>query len=773
MKKILVFIVSMMLMATMVMAQGNNVVITDFPWLLGFESEETNCTFIDADGDGHNWEIKTSNYFSVHSGNCVAASASFDVEASQPLIPDNWMILPAIVIPSDAANFELTWYAKGQDGNWGAEHYSVYVSTTGNSLDDFVEPVFSTTTSGNWVEDWEADTVSLDDYLGDTVYIAFRHHDCTNMFYLNIDDIKVDGIIFPEVTVEGPAEVRLGEPAVFTAVCTAQADFVWTTNAATAVCDGNTATLTWGTAGTGTVSVEANNIVGSSIAETEIPVFDCTGAISEFPYFCGFENYLGCWRTYAAEYDQNEMGITDEVIYEGGTGFFFSCREDPNYHDQYLISPRISLPDTVRYMARFMYYATTEDGQFQILASTDTNDVNSFTNVLFSSNTMVEGDWVEMTCPLPDSIKYIAIKHYGPNTDRMYVDDFFIDTLVAPTLTFDGPSTIGTRQQAIYTAYCSMADSIVWTIDDSTFSTPSTTWVTLSQVFTTPGLHTVSAVAVNSKGTDSASVEVDVFDCHVDGLPFVADFSEGLHCWTNISYVSKGYGWFAAQDVMEEPEGQVVSMSAYMIGDSLVNVNVDNYLVSPFIPVPEGKDIEVRWKVKPYSVQYPADRYEVHLVTINQNWGEDVFSFAHTEVLNSNTEFSQRSVHIRLVGDYLDYQVGEDFRIAFEHWTYGAFGGYMIMLDDIEIVAVDPLPDPGAIDPAADVRVAVYPNPATDCINVEGEDIVEVCVLDLNGCTVATAAQAGAIDVSMLNAGMYIVRVVAAGGVHVGKIIKN
>ena len=40
---------------------------------------------------------------------------------------------------------------------------------------------------GNWYQY----TVDLSDYAGEQIYIAIRHFNCTDMFYLNIDDIEL------------------------------------------------------------------------------------------------------------------------------------------------------------------------------------------------------------------------------------------------------------------------------------------------------------------------------------------------------------------------------------------------------------------------------------------------------------------------------------------------------------------------------------------------------------------------------------------------------
>lgn len=77
------------------------------------------------------------------------------------------------------------------------EHYSVWISTTGNDPDDFTTMLFEetlSTTHPGW--EFETRTVSLEDYANLTVYVAFRHHDVTDMDRIVIDNVmiyKTDG----------------------------------------------------------------------------------------------------------------------------------------------------------------------------------------------------------------------------------------------------------------------------------------------------------------------------------------------------------------------------------------------------------------------------------------------------------------------------------------------------------------------------------------------------------------------------------------------------
>lgn len=150
----------------------------------GFESGNlpAGWTIIDSDGDGSNW-YPISNYPDyAHTGSGLITSASY---ASVPLTPDNWLITPAINLTADAT---LSFWVAGQDPSWAAENYSVYVAT-GNTVADFTAttPLITTVSSGVW----EQKTFDLSDYTGQTVYIAFRHYNVTDMFRLNLDDITV------------------------------------------------------------------------------------------------------------------------------------------------------------------------------------------------------------------------------------------------------------------------------------------------------------------------------------------------------------------------------------------------------------------------------------------------------------------------------------------------------------------------------------------------------------------------------------------------------
>jgi hypothetical protein len=102
------------------------------------------------------------------------------------LNPDNYLITPALAIPASGA--KVSWYVAAQDASYASEYYEVMVSTNPNNLNSFTS-IFSETLES---ADWEARTANIPaSFNGQTAYVAFRHHDVTDMFWMKIDNLNV------------------------------------------------------------------------------------------------------------------------------------------------------------------------------------------------------------------------------------------------------------------------------------------------------------------------------------------------------------------------------------------------------------------------------------------------------------------------------------------------------------------------------------------------------------------------------------------------------
>ena len=168
--------------------RGNRATTWDFE----DASQFAEFTIVDNDGDGYNWtyynnDVADQNgdkHMTCHGGVGVIASASYDNDSGTALTPDNWLISPEVTLGG-----ALTFWAAGQDANYAAEKFAVYVcvgSYTGVS--DFVKVAGDFTATGDYVE-YEID---LSAYQGQVGRFAIVHHNITDMFFLNIDDITLD-----------------------------------------------------------------------------------------------------------------------------------------------------------------------------------------------------------------------------------------------------------------------------------------------------------------------------------------------------------------------------------------------------------------------------------------------------------------------------------------------------------------------------------------------------------------------------------------------------
>ena len=167
-----------------------------------FSSDPSNdgWRYFDIDGDGYTWiginELNSDNLnFHVHSGNdgdsSIIASASYSTN-SGPLSPDNWAVSPAGRVKTDGSA-TLSLWARGQDASYAAEHFAIYAAPVNNVDLEHFDPAQWTMVSQRYEADgdWKEYTADLSDFAGKEVYVAIRHYDTYDMYWLNIDDLSL------------------------------------------------------------------------------------------------------------------------------------------------------------------------------------------------------------------------------------------------------------------------------------------------------------------------------------------------------------------------------------------------------------------------------------------------------------------------------------------------------------------------------------------------------------------------------------------------------
>ncbi len=145
---------------------------------------------IDDDGDGHNWiwSAEEDSDYLAYEGEHVMTSASYindGICGKSAINPDNRLVSPVIDIPANAVEAYVSFYYVGQDYEWNAENFGVYVSIDGGET--WSDELGYYTSSA----EYQNAVIDLMDYAGESVNIAIRHYDITDMFMLNIDLFEV------------------------------------------------------------------------------------------------------------------------------------------------------------------------------------------------------------------------------------------------------------------------------------------------------------------------------------------------------------------------------------------------------------------------------------------------------------------------------------------------------------------------------------------------------------------------------------------------------
>lgn len=156
-----------------------------------FNDEDiSDWTQIDEDGDGQ-------VFFAYAVPNTPTMTSASWTSATGPLFPDNYSVSQAIDV-TGASGLTLSYQAGGQDPDFSAEVYTVYVST-GNTVADFMDNSITVSFNENLGQDPDAAGALVDRSLdvseldgAETLYIAFRHHDVTDEFYINFDNVSLD-----------------------------------------------------------------------------------------------------------------------------------------------------------------------------------------------------------------------------------------------------------------------------------------------------------------------------------------------------------------------------------------------------------------------------------------------------------------------------------------------------------------------------------------------------------------------------------------------------
>lgn len=166
-------------------------------WEDDFNDEDiSDWTLYDEDNDGLNWSVVQIEDDGQPVNTPVLRSASWN-SLIGALTPDNYAVSPAIDLTGeDGTNtITLTWFVSASDAAYADENYTVYVAS-GNTVADLTSSSISfnelvTDNGPGGSDNFYEKTLDITSLAGETVYVGFRHHDVSDVFTIEIDDVSV------------------------------------------------------------------------------------------------------------------------------------------------------------------------------------------------------------------------------------------------------------------------------------------------------------------------------------------------------------------------------------------------------------------------------------------------------------------------------------------------------------------------------------------------------------------------------------------------------
>ena len=734
--------------------------ITTFPWYEHFDdgAMPTNFTLIDADADGYNWSYGVSSSSHTYAGSAgCATSASYASRAA--LTPDNWMILPAVTLPDDHQGYTLSFYVRGQDAAWAAEHYSVYISTTaGAAVTDFpatTAVLSDQVATGNYVYQ----SIDLSSYTG-TIYIAFRHHNCTDQFRLNIDEIRIGALAAAEIYVEGPAVLRTGEEGVFSATANTTNIQWYIGSEMQTGATSTTFTHAFTTAGSYDVIAKAHNDLGDDYDTVTVTVLDCATA-QTLPFTADFANGLGCWDTmqnslYGFNWDvEDDSTISSQSSYPSG----YSMMDLGT--DAWIFSPVLTMPATgsyevawnaMSYYASYGYYG--DHYAVYLIQGTEPTLLHEETL------TMADSVFGERIAFIPSTVTgnfRIAFRHFNSeNGYLLLINNIKVRTqsAIVPTVAIEGPASVENGTEATFVANATNASQYAWTVDGTPANEATNT---LTRTFTTDGNHTIIVTASNAYGSANDTLVVNVYTCEaISQFPYEEGFESGvLGCWTAISNNTENEAKMGVFEMSGAYEGDHLFTFSSLDGDE-DTTDFNQYLISPELNLSEGTTYH-------FKFQYVG----------TSSYGTESFT-----VLTSSTD-KQISSFTNEIGynDEVEAGAWEEFDAVIPAGTkyiainYNSIWQYRMAVDDIIIEAGV------GINDVENVNLTLSPNPASNTVKVSANGIegtVNVAIVDLNGRTIMEQngnAQSFTFDVTNVARGAYFVRLTGENVNAVRKLI--
>lgn len=448
------------------------------PWREEFD-DGLDCWYLTQNATYHQWHksLRTPYVNNTYYTDYYAASqCSFSESSTTPA--DAWMVSRAVTLPADTAlAVRLFWEVAISSGNNLTNNYRVMVSTAADCTDTTAyEELYHDTLPLPNQYNMAQRSVSLTPYAGQTIYIAFRNQPLVRRSTaLLIDKVEVRETTKPRLLLAADNETFYhGDTATFTATLTEGSDsnlvYTWhsslldSTWVDTAV--GGQWRLTYGmTGGMDTVTLVATNAYGSDTAMVCISsVIDSLPSISHIAHGAAFVG------------DTTEYTVVDNRSVVTGQTY--------TWHSTLL----------------------------------DTSIVLQSSQAAFRLVYTAEGN---------DTVTVVKSNVFGSSTSSAVVA---VGSHPLPEVALTIPARVEVGVEAEFVASindCS-ANGRTFTWHSTLLDTTVATLLpTLALMYEAEGTDTLTVIASNAYGADTAVTVLEVVDCSARAIPYTEDF-EGV-----------------------------------------------------------------------------------------------------------------------------------------------------------------------------------------------------------------------------------------------------
>ena len=568
----------------------------------------------------------------------------------------------------------------------------------------------------------------------------------------------------PVVNINGLTTAVVGSPVSFTAEVISVDPIVsysWTfADGTPATATTANASTTWATTGIHQVTLEVTNTTGTTTATLDVNVIDWTWG-DEMSYTLG-----GSYVSSVGTSSGITWGAKYPAAFMAGRNYLENVKVYANDAARYTLdvyqTNSGANPTANDMLYEYTYSVAVGDNTLPIYDQLQLDVAKDLWVVFTCSNTSYPAAGTDFSGD-PNGSLVCFNGEWSPvyelNASLMYTWMIAATTsATAPAMAVElnGPANASTNTAVTFTAVGPSAASYSWTFANGTPATA--TGSTVSTTWTTAGTYAVTLTATLNGETATRTMNVNVFSCDPQNLPFTAGFeaSENFDCWNFVDVDGDGYNW----DLTSWAGSQYVHGGNGSIGTAsyINNIGIltpDQWMITPELVIP-ANGANLTYYVGGVSQMY-GDKYSIYVSTT----GADPANFLanapiHTET-PTNANFTVKHID-------LSQFAGQTIRIGFRH--YESVDGYWLIFDDLTVAAGQ-----SAINDANVSNVAIYPNPVVSVLNIEAEGLQEVNVLDLNGRVVMTSTT-NTVDMSNLSNGCYFVRVITNAGVTTQKIVK-